>query len=156
MQLKAKTKMAIALLVPAVCLLASLALARGEQNKHTFLVVDQTTRDTSMTNPRPGVAPVPCSDDTLGVEAKCSSHSTWTIITSNRQRFNCGLTGNLNFRPKFETDTSSDADWACDTLPKWAVGAKQIVKLKGEMSICRDTQTITASSTCEWISDPRG
>ena len=155
MEMKSKAKMAIALLVPAVCVLAaSLVLARVEQSKRPFLIVDSTTLDTSMTNPGPGVEPVPCNDNTLGVEARCSSHSTWTTITSNRQQFTCPVTDNLNYRPKLETDTSSDVNWACDTVPKWAVGANQIVELKGELSICRDTQTITASSTCEWIPDP--
>ena len=95
------------------------------------------------------------NDDSLGVQVKCASHSSWTTLSANETTVDCPLTDtSIGFRDKGDWEANWSENWDCAAgKPKWALGAKQIVTLTGELSICR-SNTIRASSTCTWVPDP--
>ena len=157
METKTQAKAAKArFLVPVACVLAAgLVLAVGDQDTHKFIFVDNTTQDQSMSNPTaPHIEPVPCNNDSQGVEAKCSTRTSWATVTTDSQLTCSSIDTRINFRDKTDHDNTWDVDWACaDGKPDGAVDVKQEVTLEGELSLCRTTNTITASSTCNWIFD---
>ena len=158
METKLKTKGGqVRFLIVASCVLAAslvLAVGSGVDNTRKFKALDSTTRDQRMSNPSsPHVAPVPCSNESMGIQVKCSSNAAWTTI-SDSQSVTCGRDNTLDWRDKDDHDNNGTVSWSCQ-LPKWAVSGEQIVEFTGELSNCETVNAITPTSTCEFVASDK-
>ena len=140
-------------------LAASLALSASNPGPSRIYIFDNlTTLDQSMTTPRdPERAPVPCNDNTLGVQVKCSARGSWKTLTNGENvPLACAHNdGSVLVRDKGDHDTQFSVTWQCSMddpdAPEGVTASFQNVEVRGQLSICTDSNVITASPSCGYF-----
>lgn len=132
------------LFVLAATAIAALVYAQSETDGNTWLVVDSTTEDTSMSTPSdPSHQPVRCNAGLAGIGVKCSADSEYTPVPrGGNLTIECASTDiSLHFVDLFDLDVHRSTPWFCGKK-------QQRVTIGGELSTCRNELRLTAGSAC--------
>ena len=124
----------------ATTAIATLAFAQTA-NKRTYVVRDNTTADTRMSDGNP---PVRCDANLMGVGIKCSSATEWrTIPRGGAMTVTCSAADDhMQYADLFDTEDARRVSWES------CASNAQSVSITGRLSTCWP-ERLSASSQCQ-------
>ena len=140
----------------AVTAIALAAYAATNTPTREYRVFDQTSQDSS--NPH-------CQSNDYYMAAKCSSHSSWSRLTTGRNTFSCPQNDNLDYGDPVDTDIQFSYTGTCAAAPSNAPANLAVQRIREEINIngtwdCQQgviTPTAQKKGTCVWdFYDPNG